>query len=355
MKFFVNHQFHPSSACIVPDRISFKHAALIAASFVLLVPAVSTAASITLLATGQTSPSGVVVSGNTVYFASSIGAAAPSINSVSVNGGAVTTLYSGLTSPNSLTIMGSTLLWIDANSGPVTDTQILSAPLAGGGPVTAIYTGSSVGEPIVDGSGITNDGTRLYTADEVQGRVHSLNPNGSGLTQLGPNRYGGFFNTEHQNSIATLNGVLYVLDAGRAGVDSPQLVTIPVGGAASFTTLWSGAPFNSPAAITIGGGQIYIGDGNTIWSMALGGGAPSVFFSGGPLVNIGISGLFYDNGSLYVGDQGASSIFRIDSTPEPSTSLLLFTGFGAIAIGVCRRRGRSAREYNSTSLPCING
>ncbi len=307
------------------------HPALVAAILALFLPGSATATSITLLASGQAFPGGLVVSGTNLYFASSIGGAAESINTISTAGGAVSVLYPNLVSPNSLAVIGSTLYWIDANSGPITDTQILSAPLGGGGPVNAIYTGSLVGQPIVDGSGITTDGTSLYTADEYQGRVHRLNPDGTGLTQLGPIRYSGGFDTEHQNSIATAGGLVYILDAGRSGVDSPQLVTIPVGGAGSFTPLIVGAPFNAPTAITIGDGSIFIGDGNTIWVLPLGGGSPTVLFSGGPLVNIGISGLFYDNGSLYVGDQGASAIFRID-IPEPTTLSLLLIGLAAIGI-----------------------
>jgi hypothetical protein len=302
-----------------------NHPALIAAILALFLPGMAVATSITLLATGQAFPSGLVVSGTNLYFASSIGGAAQSVNTIATVGGAVSVLYPNLVSPNSLAVIGSTLYWIDANSGPITDTQILSAPLGGGGPVNAIYTGSNVGEPIVDGSGIATDGASLYTADEVQGRVHRLNPDGTGLTQLGPNRYGGFFDTEHQNSIATAGGLVYVLDAGRSAVDSPQLVTIPVGGGASFTPVVVGAPFNAPTAITIGGGQIFVGDGNTIWTLPLGGGPPTVFFSGGPLVNIGNSALVYNNGSLYVGDQGANSIFRID-IPEPATLSLFMIG-----------------------------
>jgi len=74
-------------------------------------------------------------------------------------------------------------------------------------------------------------------ADEIQGRVYSLNPDGSGLTQLDGIRYEGWFDTEHTNIIAENGGILYVSDSGRAGVIQPQVVTIPKTGASSFTPL----------------------------------------------------------------------------------------------------------------------
>ncbi len=68
--------------------------------------------------------------------------------------------------------------------------------------VTAIYTGSDVGQPIVDGSGLVSDGTKLYAADEVDGTVASVNFDGSGLTILG-SRYAGGFSTDAILTLAT--------------------------------------------------------------------------------------------------------------------------------------------------------
>ncbi len=89
------------------------------------------------------------------------------ILSVPVAGGAITPLYTytgGAVSPLGITVLGSSLYWIDPNSGPFTDPEILKAPKDGSGPVSRIMTGSSLGFPfgVLDGSGITTDGTRLY-------------------------------------------------------------------------------------------------------------------------------------------------------------------------------------------------
>ena len=115
---------------------------------------------------------------------------------IPITGGAATRLYSspwtstGGCCAVSVAVIGNDLFWIDPNSGPITDTQILRAPKSGGGPVTAIYTGAFVGQPIVDGLGLTTDSVELFTADAVQGRVHSLNPDGSDLTFLAPGTEG---------------------------------------------------------------------------------------------------------------------------------------------------------------------
>ncbi len=289
------------------------------------------------VATGLSNPGGLTVANGTVYFASTVGSSR-SIQSVSTNGGAVTSLYNNLITPNDLAVIGNTLFWVDANSGPITDTQILMAPLAGGGTITPIYTGSQVGQPLVDGDGLVTDGSKLYVTDEVAGAVFSLNPDGSALTQLGPDRYAGGFGAEHGNFLTEANGILYVDDGGRSGVDSPQVVSIPVGGAPSFAPLWVGAPFNVPIGITEGNGLLYIADGSTIWSMPITGGTPTVFYSGDPLVDAGAAGIYYDNGSIYFADNGAGAIFRIDTTPEPGSALLIGIGLTLVGFVSWKRR-----------------
>lgn len=127
-------------------------------------------------------------------------------------GGAASILYSAF-NPWQVALVGTSVFWIDPNAGPITDTEVLQAPKKGSGPVTPIYIGSRVGQPIVDGTGLTSDGFELYAVDEVGGTVWRLNPDGSGLTELGGSRYGGGFSTEHVNTIAVYQGVLYIADS----------------------------------------------------------------------------------------------------------------------------------------------
>ena len=124
------------------------------------------------------------------------------VASVTVSGGGITPVFAswgvnGIRSPSAITAIGSNLFWVDPNSGPGTGTQILRAPKTGGS-VTAIFTGST----ITDGSGIATDGTNLFVADEVGGRVFRLSADGTGLTLLGPDRYPGGFANEHGNKVA---------------------------------------------------------------------------------------------------------------------------------------------------------
>ena len=177
----------------------------------------------------------------TDIFATGANSGVNSVFKVPLGGGAAVPVYSNVgPSPSALVVAGSDLIWIDANSGPTTDTQILKAPKDGSGKPIPIYTGANVGQPIVDGYGLAFDGAKLYTADEVQGRVHGLNFDGSNLAQIGPNRYTGFFETEHINTIAESGGILYVADSGckpcRDGsTQTPKIVSIPTNGQ-TFTT-----------------------------------------------------------------------------------------------------------------------
>lgn len=255
-------------------------------------------------------------------YVTNAGADVQSILSIPIEGGTVTTLYDAAgyraryASPHGITLIGTDLIWIDPQSGPITDTQILKAPKDGSGPITAIYTGRDVGEPIVDGTGLTTDGVKLYSADAVQGRVHSLNPDGSELTQLDGIRYGGYFDTEHLNTIAESGGILYIADGGKEGVISPQVVTISTSGG-SFTTLFAGAPLVSPMDITVGNDIVFVADpraDNTIWSLPIStGGKPTVVVSGSPFVDI--RGLTFFDNALYVID-AAGAIYKVDITPE---------------------------------------
>ena len=225
------------------------------------------------------------------------------ILSMSIAGGTVKKLYTGLRSPSGITTLGNSLFWIDPNSGPVGDTQILAAPKDASGPFHPIYTGSSVGQPILDGSGITTDGTSFFTVDAFQGRVHRLNPDGSGLALLVSRFPAG---AEHFQQIDESSGVLYIVDAKRPGVSS-----LPKTGGA-FTPLHIGAPFVCPSAIAVrrdsapGPNQLFVADPctNTLWGLPTYGGTPIALLSGPPLISI--DGLVFDSDVLYASDSGNS-------------------------------------------------
>jgi hypothetical protein len=266
--------------------------------------------------------------GSKLYVAgSSVTTKAARIWSVPTGGGSATPLYDVPWTPTggccaeSLALIGSDLFWIDPNSGPITDTQILEAASSGKATVTAIYTGSNVGQPIVDGSGLTTDGTLLYAADEVQGTVASLKPDGSNLTIIGQNRYGGFFNTEHPNYIAVAGNTLYIADSGDpvAGTE-PGVVTLPTTGG-SFSNLFVGAPFVNPSGIAVANNTIYVADqgANTLWQMPIGGGTPTAVVSGAPFVKITAVTLL--NGSIYLVDNDTTNgpkVYILSAPPLPA-------------------------------------
>ena len=270
-----------------------------------------------------THPAQLATDGTTLYVSGGAADSSQDIFSVPVAGGAATILHPAF-NPQQLALIGNKVDWIDPNSGPVTDTQILSASTTSGGPTNEIYTGSDVGQPIVDGSGLASDGTTLYAADEVDGTVWSLNPDGSNLTELGGARYSGYFSTEHFNSIAVDQGVVYVADSGDASASlAPEVDSIAANGngSSSFTKIFCGAPLVRPVGIAAGAGYIYVADvgaNNTIWQIPESGGTPVALLPGAPFISV--SGLAYANGYLYIADSGAGVIYKL-SLPTVAPSI----------------------------------
>ncbi len=232
-----------------------------------------------------------------------------SISSVPIGGGAAGTVYPSA-APSAiagLTQIGSNLFWIDANFSS-----------------NAIYTGSSSGgavrsmmPSIMNGVSITADGARLYLADACHSLLYSLQPDGSGLTQIGPARCSGCAACyTHLSTVAVSGGVVYVADSASGGA-IPLALSIPATGAGAFSTNFTGSPLIRPVAIAAGGGRVYLADpdaGNMIWQLPLGGGAPTPLVCGAPFSQI--NGLAYYNNSLYVTDSGSTNgpgaIYKVD-------------------------------------------
>jgi len=280
-------------------------------------------------------PGQLATDGTTLYVSGGAADNSSEIFSVPTTGGAATLLHPAF-EPQQLAFIGGNVDWIDPNSGPVTDTQILSAATTSGGSVTAIYTGENVGEPIVDGSGLASDGVSLYAADEVDGTVWRLNPDGSSLTELGSPRYSGGFSTEHFNSVAVDQGVVYVADSGDASASiAPEIDSIAANGdgSSSFTKIFCGAPLVRPVSIAAGGGFIYVADAdanNTIWQIPESGGTPVALLPGAPFISV--TGLAYFNGFLYITDSGAGVIYKL-TLPTTPPSITLQPNNNAIVTG----------------------
>lgn len=329
--------------------------ATIAGALFLTMTVAAEAVPVTVLSTnaGKTF-SDIATDGSNIFVVSD----ATAIFSLPGTGGGASQLYmsppSSSTAIYAITLIGNDLYWGDAQSGPVTDSQIFKAPKTGGGPITAIYTGVSSGQPIVDITGLETDGTKLYTADAVQGRVHSLNPDGSGLTQLGPNRYGGFFAGAHVNSIAVGDGKVFIGEsavptaAGCSGECNPGIYSHTADDASgSFATLKSDPPFAGEGVrgIIFGDGLVFATQGDTIYSILSDGSALNTLTD---LEFHDLRGITFFGGSLYVVDEfaGNGRVLRVDlgtAVPLPGTLALILIGLGGIfARGYLRREGRES-------------
>ena len=255
---------------------------------------------------------------------------------------------------SALAVKGTNLYYIDPNGDPDA-TAIWRIGTNGATPVK-IYSGFATGEPIVDGSGLVTDGVKLYTADEVQGRAHSMEFDGSNITPLG-SRYGGGFDLEHHNAVAQFGNMLYFADDGaKAGSGiPPQIVSLPkIGGA--FTTLASGAPLVQPLGLTIASNMIFATDfaaSNTIWMIPLAGGTPIKLAGGSPFVNIQY--VVAHSNALYVTDSGdvpggASGPGKIYKVTLPSVTLVS-SGGQLIDTGVITGNGTDLYIGDGTSIP----
>ncbi|MBW3542331.1 MAG: hypothetical protein KY476_18855, partial [Planctomycetes bacterium] len=236
-----------------------------------------------------------------------------------------------------LTTDGTFIYLINPNSGPFTDTQILRVPI-GGGPIEAIYTGSAVGQPIVDGGDITvvpggGTPTQLVTTDAVQGRVHRMdatNPVYGSLTQLNGQRYGGFFDREHFNLLDVEGGIVYVADTGLAGFPDtpPRIESIPVAGG-SFSTLFTGTlPGFSPGGIEVVGSSIYLTNRAEILQMPTTGGTPTTFLADPRFHSL--RAMHFEGGSLYVVDSrpGSDIVWQVALAPPALPAAVNLPGAG---------------------------
>ncbi len=281
----------------------------------------------TLLGSAPT-PGTITTDGTNLYIGSG-----NNVLSMPIAGGSASTLYTAATPccVVGITQAGGNLFWIDPNGDPDA-TAIFRGPAAGGLPVK-IYSGFATGQPIVDGSGIATDGSRLYAVDEVGGSVVSMNLDGSGIVTLG-SRYGGFFSTEHLNRVTVSGGVVYVADEGCAcsgGTVTPKIVAIPAGGGA-FTTLFESADFAvRPHDIAVVGSTIFFTDGvnNTLWSMPASGGTPTAFIAGAPFSRV--ESLTARGNALYVTDSGAGAVYRVPAGAVCPSQTLAPPAAGTIA------------------------
>jgi hypothetical protein len=314
--------------------------ALLATACAFVAPSLATGqATVQVLGTAALNSSrGIAVDANNVYVTAYGATGVESrVFSMPVSGGTVSQIYAyigadGLdTNDYGIASDGHTIYWADPNSGPLTDTQVFSAPANGSGPITPIYTGAYEGQPIFDGQGVLIHNGELYISDELGGRIFTMSENGAGITQI--TDYAPGVGYEVDPFIAVLGNKIY--EAYKAGATSYIESISDTGG--GFTTLYS-APSSTfdPRGLAAGNGTLYCGNGDEILQMSIGGGTPTELVGGASLGNETVSDLAYYGGSLYVVND--TSILKVTPVPEPFTFLTL--GLGGLALAIRRRTRR---------------
>ena len=256
---------------------------------------------------------------------------------IDLSTGAVTTLSTGTAGPS--TVIGSSLYWIDSNGGTSTGTIIKKVSLTGGS-ATVIYDGVPAGQPIMDGDSMVTDGSKLYISDDYAGGVFSMNPDGSGITRIGANRYATGFSNERNSSLAISGNTLYVSDGGKGTTPGTFDSLATAGGA--YTHLYSTSTAFEPDRMTVLDDNIYMLEHGRILVMSTAGGTPAVFATASDSHWAQPWGITSYENTLYVSGlsaSGAEGLWSI-TVPEPMSLSLLGLGTLVLLGRKTRRAGR---------------
>ncbi|UCE46592.1 MAG: hypothetical protein JSW47_13330 [Phycisphaerales bacterium] len=264
--------------------------------------------------TGTLEPRNIAIDQGTGDIYVVVGIPGADVGISKVTGGGIIPVYADidLGYTNGLTAGDGYLFWGNANSGPVTDSQIFRAPQSGSGPITAIYTGVYVGQPIFDVSDLAYQADQVYSVDYAYGRVVRLDSDGSNIQVLMWSSPHGVY--EKGEFIALSSDKIFVADAtgGNWSTTPGGIYSAPIGGG-SWTILAGTGEFGDIAFLN---DTVYTiaADGYSIWQIPASGGSASVLVGGSPFGALHSIAAY--NGRLYVTDTSLHKVWRVSFAPS---------------------------------------
>jgi hypothetical protein len=187
-----------------------------------------------VLTTGLTDPSGIALSGNTLYIAESFGADKISKIDISSVSPTKTDVVTGLSGPDGLAISGNTLYIAEVQGDKISKIDISSATPS----VETVITG------VLEPTGIVIDGDYLYIAEYNAQKISKLN-----LTTLVKTDY--LTGLSGPTGLAISNNILYFSEFDTNVISKVDLAAaVPI-----ITQMGSG--FDEPAFLNLVGSELY--------------------------------------------------------------------------------------------------